>query len=371
MKTKKNWLGVACAATLVAVGGVTLVQNPAGATFPGDNGKIVFDVYSSGEPSTDYILTVGPDGGSVSQLAGDTTELPAWSADGSKIAYADYSDGSADIWVMNADGSDAHQVTHCSCEDDCYSATWSPDGSKIAYINDGSPNDQIWVVNADGTDPHAITSNAVEHVDPQWSPDGTKIAYVDYGQTPQIAVMNADGTDPVVLTSGSYASWYPDWSPDGSKIALSREDETGAQIMIMNADGSDLVAVTDASNGPDNEEPVWSPDGTKIAYVAWPDYESEVSNLWSIDVDGTNARQLTNNDTAEIYSPDWQAIPHVTPPSSSSTSSTTSTTTSTSVAPTTSQEPSTSESPTTTTGPAPKPTAPPAVPVERKPTYTG
>src|SRR5215212_1069216 len=142
-----------------------------------------------------------------------------------------------EIFTMNADGSDQHNISNDPGFD--YAPSWSPDGTKIAFTRGG----EIYVMNADGSDQQRLTNNAADDGDPNWSPDGTKIAYSSSGHGGfEIYVMNADGSNPQRLTNNPYLDMYPNWSPDGTKIAFETdrdEPNHNREIYVMNADGSD------------------------------------------------------------------------------------------------------------------------------------
>src|SRR6266516_1234588 len=148
-----------------------------------------------------------------------------------------------DILLMNADGSGVVNLTDSLAYDDW--PAWSPDGSKIAFQSDRYANAQqpldIFVMNAaDGSGVAQLTAVLYTDAQPAWSPDGTKIAFVsDRDGSDEIYVMNAaDGSNPVRLTNNLVFDEAPAWSPDGSKIAFMSTRNEGLQVWVMNADGT-------------------------------------------------------------------------------------------------------------------------------------
>ena len=101
-----------------------------------------------------------------------------WSPDGRRLVFSGYDGDQYDIYAANADGSGVVRLTG-DPEDDYY-AEWSRDGSKIAFVSERTDERaQIYVMNADGTDQHRLVADADGwDIRPAWSPDGTKIAFV-------------------------------------------------------------------------------------------------------------------------------------------------------------------------------------------------
>ena len=128
---KTNPLGALAAAVgmLVAVGLLVLMlvvvvqPHPAGATFPGLNGKIAYMVLNDSG-----IYTINPGGGGKTKVA--VGQEPSYSPDGKRIAYSGYDGNDSEIYTKNVGGGGKTQVTDNNTSD--YSPSYSPDGKKIA-----------------------------------------------------------------------------------------------------------------------------------------------------------------------------------------------------------------------------------------------
>jgi hypothetical protein len=168
------------------------------------------------------------------------------------------------IVTFNADGSGMTSLTHnvptsnSFVSGDLYPQL-SPNGQLIAFSHNAGEYLQIWVMNADGSNAHRIASTAcsiicVETLDghPSFSPDGSKIVY-DYWERLDldlglegIATANADGTGtetPLTVNQiffpGPFSDTRPGFTNDGSKIAFTRDNLQGSvSLFIMNPDGS-------------------------------------------------------------------------------------------------------------------------------------
>src|SRR6266540_1762763 len=159
-----------------------------------------------------HIYVMNSDGSNVGQLTfGDSTDSyhPAWSPDGTKIAFVSNRDGNAEVYVMNAaDGSGLVNVTNDPGSD--FAPSWSPDGTKIAFQSDRQTDFAVWAMNADGSNPTRLTDPSTAAGAPSWSPDGTRIAYEQGGD---LWVMNVDGSRKIRITSGFWSDGLPRWRP--------------------------------------------------------------------------------------------------------------------------------------------------------------
>ena len=190
--------------------------------FSPDRSKIVFTAKPAGSPTRD-IYVIASDGSGLTRLTsgvGDNT-YPAFSPDGGKIVFNSNRTGTSQVYVMNADGSGQTQLTFDPQPKDQVS-DWSPDGSKIAYLADThgisdvvNPSwGDIWVMNADGSGQHPITHNAT-YYGTAWSPDGSRIATMDMPTRTIYTVNASDGSDPEAVHPGGL-QFVPGWQPRGT-----------------------------------------------------------------------------------------------------------------------------------------------------------
>jgi Tol biopolymer transport system component len=191
---------------------------------------------------------------------------PTWSADGSRIAFhADREivpgdvpslTDNPDVFVVNADGTGEVRLTTYAGRD--WLPAWSPDGSKIAFTSDREGPGEIFVMSATGGGQTNLTHDpGAADGWPVWSPDGSKIAFQSYRDgNAEIYVMNADGTGVVRLTANAAFDAGPSWSPDGTRIAFESNRTGDFEIYVMSAAGSGQTRLTDQA-GLDGF-PVWT-----------------------------------------------------------------------------------------------------------------
>lgn len=212
---------------------------------------------------------------------------PVWSADGIRLAY----ECGLDICAINPDGSGFAQLTTTAAGN--RHPAWSPDGTKIAFSAAPSGAPDLWVVAADGSGAVRLTQNAGFVGSPAWSPDGTKIAFdcqVDPAND-DICVVNADGTGLTRLTNDPARDYGAAWKRDGSTLAFATTRYGVDEIVLMSASGG---SVTRIGAGLAGSEPTWSPDGTQLAFVRLD--QSGTANILAAHTDGSNVVTIVPGD---------------------------------------------------------------------------
>lgn len=244
------------------------------------------------------------------------TDNLQWSPDGTRILYA-VGGKMTVVQVLASDGSysDAPvQNLSESAPDFAFdnNPAWSPDGSKVAFISRNCDFciPDVFVVNADGSGRAQLTTNPEAEFGVTWTPDG-RVAYGSWRVFPTNSyVINTDGTNEQPLTNAVSNTINPVWSPDGTRVVFGSDGPAAAPrggLYVMNADGSGLKFLTDEANG--GGKTFWSPDGTRI--VAHLVNDVNWIDVISFPSDGSR-RQVTNltkTRKADEYAASWQRMP--------------------------------------------------------------
>ena len=147
-----------------------------------------------------------------------------YSPDGSRIAYVSAKNGSYDVWLMDADGSNARPLTDWYPEQE-RDPQWSPDGRWISYVSRGD----IFLLAAESSSPPVNISYGHGGAFARWTPDGNSIVFIRGGPGghDQIARLPAElplgPVEPEYLTAGPYTNRDPRVSPDGRWIAFASD----------------------------------------------------------------------------------------------------------------------------------------------------
>jgi TolB protein len=268
-----------------------------------------------------------------------------------KIYFVSSRSGNKEIWAMDYDGQNQHQLTHlvsitlsprispdnsrlafASLDGTGWAIrmysmdlgrlvsfpagvaggsnltpAWSADGAHLAFSSSRSGDSELWVADANGTNLHSVTSMRGPNVAPTWNPrTNAQIAWVS-GITgePQIYTMDQDGANVQRLTDTGYAI-SPSWSPSGLFLTFSwnRKYGPGApggqDIYVMDISTKPLKWLQLTHDAGSNDYPCWAPDGRHIVFER---AMGKRVDLWTMLADGTEQHQLTN--TGNNFMPNW------------------------------------------------------------------
>jgi Tol biopolymer transport system component len=199
------------------------IQPRTGGLFPAwspTGRRIAFSGLPRRGGALDTIHLMNPDGSQVVDL-GPQGECATWSPDSSKLIYCSHpGDGNWAVWVMNADGSNSRQLTHptpiapAGAHGD-YPGAWSPDGTRIVYTSDVNGDRELFLINADGSGQHRLTHFRGADGAEAWLPDGRIVFAHFHGDEPLAHwyLIRADGTQlqslPQLYGAGDPIDWLP------------------------------------------------------------------------------------------------------------------------------------------------------------------
>jgi TolB protein len=242
------------------------------------------------------------------------------------------------FYTINVDGSDLQRITNG------IDPVWSPDGEQIAFVRWEEPRG-VWVVNADGSNAHRVFDWSQTRY-PSWSPDGQEIVFSrnkdgggggslpggpggppGRGGPPGGGSSSASSGATLGIVNASDGSFWeplpasiknltPDWSPSGDQIVISANFSNSTGLMIQSVDGQDSWQLT---TDPYDTTPVWSPDGTKVAFVRrqhdhWEIYVIDVTTGQQTRLTDTPALsdETATSSVSPAWSPDGKYIAYLT-----------------------------------------------------------
>ncbi len=144
-----------------------------------------------------------------------------------------------------------------------------------------------------------LTTDAENHHVPQLSPDNQTILFMKYNSTAatyQAYTIKASGGAETLISTPTVGVLFPTYTPDGKKIVF--EAQHNDTINIMNADGTGIKILTNGQGNYYDELPSISPDGKTIAFSRWGASETGGEDIYTINIDGTNLKQLTTTGNA-------------------------------------------------------------------------
>ncbi len=251
---------------------------------------------------------------------------PDFRSDGKELVFASRSEISKDdrefwnispyyvnLWLIDSNGKNRRQLTTGKVID-CY-PSFTPDGEKVLFVSNRGGQWDVWSIKRDGSGLIRLTDNQDKDYSPRATPDGKHILFFSTPTsseagyiTESVWIMDMDGKNAKRLTSGGKGDWYPSMHPDGKEIIFASMRLIGGSLWTIDREGKNYRRLT---YGKVLEFfPNWSPDGTKIAFVSRREHasfdnvgdtEKDPLDIWIMDRDGNNKRQLTNNISGGIW----------------------------------------------------------------------
>jgi TolB protein len=262
--------------------------------------------YVSNKTGNKEIWAMDYDGANQHQLSTlrSISLTPRWSPDSTRIAFTCYVPfrgiTSAQICLYSADSN--RLISFPRFRGTNASPAWSPDGSEIAFMSSQGGDPEIFVSDLSGGHLHRITFAAGVSTSPMYNPKtGKQIIFVsDRAGSPVLYMSNSDGSDvqKIDLPDKGYVI-DPSWSPNGQLVAFSwRRPSGNYDIYAMDVVSHQLVELTRDSGR--NERPSWAPDGRHLVFEST---RNGTRQIWSMLADGSEPRQLTYQGQNE--SPSW------------------------------------------------------------------
>ncbi len=209
-------------------------------------------------------------------------DYPAWSPDGTTLAYESNRGRNWDIWITQVGSGVSLNRTEDHVGAD-RSPSWSPDGQQIAFwsLREGGG---IFVMSALAGAPRKIADAGMYGV-PQWSGDGERLGYVGFdGESFFEIVSLRDGTrERFALPSLNAPVTSVRWSPDRRLVAyLDSGDWTSSShpLLVLRLADGELFEVTDGRGAV--WSPSWAPDGRRLYFVS---DRGGTQDLWVRDID--------------------------------------------------------------------------------------
>ncbi|GAA2840251.1 dipeptidyl aminopeptidase/acylaminoacyl peptidase [Leucobacter komagatae] len=267
-------------------------------------------------------------------------EQPTLSPDGSQVVYVLRTTNRGEdrdersLWLAPTAGGPARRLTRGTADT---APAWSPDGTRIAFLRTQSGPAQLWVLPVAGGEAEQVTKQPLGAGPPVWSADSAKIAFsgpIDLGAAPadgdtpsptlrtqpivtdrlfykadgsgflgavrtHLHVVDLAGGTTTRMTTGDWLAGRPVWSPDGSQLAFTSSKTPGSDLDLTSV--VYLVPVNRPLASPRALSPLggqysvttWSPDGAEVIAVGRDNTEVGNASLFAIPLDGSPARNLT------------------------------------------------------------------------------
>jgi TolB protein len=226
---------------------------------------------------------------------------PAWSPDGSRLAYVSFDQKKPVVVVQNLAQGTTRVVANFRGNNSA--PAWSPDSRNLAVALSKDGLTQIYRIPANGGDPERLTESSGIDTQPAYSPDGQWIAFTsDRGGSPQVYRMPASGGAAQRLTFEGGYNVGPRYSPDGKSFAFVQREGGRYRIAALELATGQVTVLTD---GTLDDSPTYAPNGKMILYEAQVGGRGQLA---AVSGDGRVRQRLTSA-AGDVQDPAWGPMP--------------------------------------------------------------
>jgi Tol biopolymer transport system component len=203
--------------------------------------------------------------------------------------------GTAGLYVLELATGALEPLAGVPADSSALGAAVSPDGTRIAFDAEVDGSRQVWVMNADGTDLERVTDE-IEAIEPTWSPDGRSLAYAGMaknGIRTLIVVDLASGETRRVIAERSDV-FGANWSPDGDSIVYQVQHGEGWRLRSVDVRSGRAVNLCCDRRDSLASDADWSPDGKLLVFgYATPEDNFALHTITPSGSDVTQVSPLT------------------------------------------------------------------------------
>lgn len=259
-------------------------------------------VTGSGNRRQYSLIVADSDGFNPQVVVGHAKEpilSPAWSPDGTKLAYVSFESGNSAIYVQDLATGDRTLLSG-RAKGINGAPAWSPDGTRLAMSLSYPGNPEIFVMDLASRRETRLTNSLSIDTEPVWAPDAKNIYFTsDRSGQPQVYSVPANGGAPTRVTFQGQSNYDCDVSYDAKKLAVVNQVNGAYRIAVLDRSLSDQMQYL--SPGPLEESPSFAPNGSMLIYAS---DESSHEVLYSVSVDGSVRQRLTLPNS-DIREPAW------------------------------------------------------------------